>query len=408
MKVKLKEGEAPAEEPKKEEAPAAAPAEGGEPATPEAVAGEVVKAFKSEIESVKAEFKTWQEEQAELSKKRVGLYSPESKADRRVLNDRLRKFMTALFQGDNMMAKDMSEGVNSEGGFLVDTPLNAEIQHLMTEYGVARREMTLTTMASKSLDLTNLATDLAAYWTDEGANKTSDDVAIGRVTLTVNKLAVIVPMTDELLEDSEIDLVSFVTGRIAEQMAKKEDEAFFNGDGTAAFGGFTGMLNNTFTNLYTMTTNSILNVDADDLIGMVDVTPQGALANGKFFMNRTIMSVIRKLKDTTGMYIYQAPSVSGPATVWGFPVINAEAMPGTAADAADTPFILFGDLRKAAWVGVRGGMAVKLADQATVRNTADTADLDLFRRDMTALRVVERVGFVAVVSDAITRLKTSA
>jgi len=49
-----------------------------------------------------------------------------------------------------------------------------------------------------------------------------------------------------------------------------------------------------------------------------------------------------------------------------------------------------------------------LADQATVRNTAGNADLDLFRRDMTALRVVERVGYVVVLPTAVTKLTTAA
>ena len=124
-------------------------------------------------------------------------------------------------------------------------------------------------------------------------------------------------------------------------------------------------------------------------------------------MHRTILSYIRKLKDDEGRYIYVPPLGREPATVNGYPIVKAEAFPSKADSAANTPFVLFGNLKKAAWVGYKGSMRVKLADQATVRNTADDADLNLFEQDMTALRVVERVGYVVVLPKAVSVLKTA-
>ena len=345
-------------------------------------------------------------EHKEMATKRVGLYNPEVQEDRKAKNVLVRKFITALVDNDTATLKDISSG--GSGGYLLDTDLVAEVQFLQTEYGVCRREMTTTPITSKSLDLTNIATDLEAYWTDEGSAKTSSEVVFGQPVLTLKKMAVIVPMTDEILEDSAIDLVGFLTGRIAEKMAAKEDAAFLKGDGTSGFGSFTGILNNANVNTVTMTGTTFASITADDLIDMQDETPQGAHANGKYFMHRTIMSYVRKLKDDQNAYIYQAPSATGPATIWGKPVVLSEAMPSKSASDDDTPFVIFGDLRKAAWLGYRGGLRVKLSDEATVRNSAGNADIDLFRQDMTALRVVERVGFVVTIPTAVTVLFTAA
>lgn len=364
---------------------------------------EVIASVKSDIEAIK-------KDQKELADKKVGLHATENKDAREALNSRTKEFFGALLANDTMKLKDMSEGTGSAGGFTVDTELDATIQHLLTDYGVARREMNFIQLSSNQIDLTNLAVDIDAYWTDEGAAKTSDDVQIGRVTLTLNKLATIVPMTDELIEDSEIDIVDFVTRRIAENISKKEDQAFFDGDGTAAFGGYTGVLQTAGVNNVDMdaTNTAFTDITADDLINMQDATPQGAQAGAKYYMNRTIMSQVRKLQDTTGQYIYQSPSESGPATIWGKPVVLVEAMPAVAASAISTAFVLYGDLRKAATVGVRGGLRIKLSQDATVRNTADSADINLYVQDQTGLRVVERVGYVVVIATAVTTLTTAA
>ena len=369
--------------------------------------GKMIAAESKKIAATyEAKFEAFKKEQTELSTKRAGLYNPAIKSDRDEKNKLVRKFVTALMENDVVTLKDMSEG--GTGGYLLDTDLVAEVQFLMTEYGVCRREMTVINMTSKTLDLTNIATDLNAYWVDEAAAKTSSDVVFGQPQLTLKKMAVIVPMTDEILEDSAIDLVGFLTGRIAEKMAAKEDAAFLKGDGTSGFGSFTGILNNANVNTVTMTGTTFASITADDLIDMQDETPQGAHANGKYFMHRTIMSYVRKLKDDQNAYIYQAPSATGPATIWGKPVVLSEAMPSKSASDDDTPFVIFGDLRKAAWLGYRGGLRVKLSDEATVRNSAGNADIDLFRQDMTALRVVERVGFVVTIPTAVTVLFTAA
>lgn len=368
----------------------------------DAQVADIQKSMEKEVEAYKAKF-------ASDFKKKAGLFSSEAKDARAEANLRVKNFLTALVDQDLFALKDMTGGTGGKGGFTIDTELIAEIATLQTEYGVARRECRVIPMGrARQLDINTLATDVSVYWTAEAGAKTSSDIVIGQENLTLNKLAVIIPWTDELAEDTEIDLISFLAERVAENFSEKEDEAFFNGDGTSAFGGFTGVLNLTGANTVTITSTSVANMDADDLIDMVDATPQGALANGKFYMHRSLMSVVRKLKTSEGEYIYQRPADSGPATIWGYPVVLVEAMPTISDDAADTAFVAFGDLRRAYYLGTKAsGMKMDIATEATVRNTADDGDLNLFRNDMSALRVVERIGGVGVIENAVTVLKTA-
>jgi HK97 family phage major capsid protein len=347
-------------------------------------------------------------EHLELKEKKAGVYNSEVQADekRKNINSYLHKFVGALYSNDQAKLKELSTDATGSpyGGYVVDSELSAEIRHLITEYGVARREMMTVQLSKNTYRANNLVTDVTVGWVDEGAVIGSTQVVLGQETLELEKLAAIVTLTSELLEDQEVDLLSFVGSRVAEAFAKEEDTQFFQGTGTP----FTGLLNVAGVNEVEMTSASIASMDADDLIAMVDETPQGALSNAKFYMHRTLMSLVRKLKDLQGQYIYQPISATGPATIWGYPVVLVEAMPSFSDDDAETSFVLFGDLKKACILGYKGAITATVSNSAVVRNVANNADINTFTTDREAVRWTERVGYIAILPNAVTKLTTGA
>lgn len=372
----------------------------------EMIDGEV-SAIKTDLEAkYAAESEARIAEHKEAMEKKVGIYNTDVQADRKALNERTRELVKSVFVGDT---KALTTTTDATAGYLVDTELAGEIERLATEYGVARREMRLVQMSKHSMRIPISLTDISVFWTAEGAAKTSTQPSFREATLNLAKIAAIIPMTDEFIEDVEFDIFGYVAETAAEKIAEKEDLAFFLGDGTSGSGGFTGLLASANVGEVVLSGTTFASMDADDLLDMVDATPQGGLVNGKYYMHRTIRSIVRKLKDNEGAYIYQAPSQSGPATIWGYPVVEVEAFPAASDTAVDTSFVLFGNLRKAAWVGVKSsGMTMAVSNEATIRNVADDADLNLFEQDMTALRIVERIGFVEVLPLACTKLTTAA
>lgn len=349
------------------------------------------------------------QEQKKMEETKSGYGNEEVKDARASLQAKTKALCEAVLTGNDTKLKEMTTDADASpyGGYTVDSELSAEIRRLITEYGVARREMMSIQLSKGSYKANNLATDVTTYWVDEAGSIDSTQAVLGQETLELKKIATIATMTSELLQDTEIDLSTFLLERVAESFAKKEDEAFFIGDGTATYASFTGLLENTSVNETTITGTTFGSMDADDLITMIDDTPQGALRNAKFYMHRTIMSIVRKLKDDQGQYIYQAPSQGGPATIWGYPVVLVEAMPDKDDSAADTSFVLFGDLKKAAIFGYKGGIEAKRFDAGTVRNVADDADINLITSDREAIRWTERVGYIVIIPTAVTKLTTS-
>lgn len=323
--------------------------------------------------------------------------------------DETRNFMKALFANDHATLKSVSGLSNAAGGYLIPEELRAEVLRVAEDnFGLARRDMRYLPFSGpgNSRKIPALASSVAVSWTDEAAEKQSTAPAFTVIEQTLKKLAAIVPMTDEILEDSNINITALVAELFAEAVAKEEDMQFFNGNGSV----WTGILNNGNVNsVFVAGTNPNV-VDADDLLSLVDATPSGALAGAKFYMHRSVYSKLRSLRDDAGagVYIITPPTAEGPAALWGYPIELSDAFPAITVTGNSKPFVLFGNLKRAAIFGDKQELRVKLLDQATVNNTANDASINLAQQDMVAIRIVERVGYVLALPSAVSVLKTVA
>jgi HK97 family phage major capsid protein len=71
----------------------------------------------------------------------------------------------------------------------------------------------------------------------------------------------------------------------------------------------------------------------------------------------------------------------------------------------DLPFLIFGNLQKCVVYGDKQGLRVRVLDQASVYDDNDNL-INLAERDMIALRVHKRVGYVIVLPLGIAVLTT--
>ena len=187
------------------------------------VATDAIGAIKEEMSK---KFKEFCEEQATAMKANAGIYSPEAKKDRKAMNDRFKKGIKAVLSGDmeamkSLMNKEMTTDDTGSpyAGYTVDTELDAEIRLLQTQYGVARRNMEMLTLSKGHYKANELVTDLVVGWIAEAGSMLSTQWVSGQNELELEKLYAIISFTNELLEDTEIDLFRFASERVAEGMS---------------------------------------------------------------------------------------------------------------------------------------------------------------------------------------------
>lgn len=326
--------------------------------------------------------------------------------------DVTRSFMKALFAGDHTTLKALSTstGDTPKAGYTIPTELMNEVLRVAADqYGLARKDMRYLPFSGpgNSRTIPALGTSVSVYWTDEGEKKTSTEPGFALVTQTLKKLAAIVPFTDEILEDSQINLTQLVSELFAEAVAKEEDLQFFNGNGSV----WTGILNNTNVNIENLAGTDPAAVTVEDLQAVIDATPSGALSGAKWYMHRTVLSKLRLLRennDGTGAFIFTPASQGNPSQILGYPVELSEAFPAATVTGTDKPFIMFGNLKQAAIFGDKRQLQVKVLTEASITDTDGSTAINLAEQDMTAIRVVERVGYVLALPKAVTVLKTQA
>lgn len=397
-----------------------------EPAVEADVAVEVEKAFskkavevKSELKAdlkeavsdMKSEVEAWVKSQKEAMETKSGSFADAIQVKHAKINSYLKDFSKALIDGNDMKVKEMTTDKTGSpfAGYVVDHELSAEIRTLVTEYGVARREFFTTALSKNSYDANTLATDVTVAWVSEGSVITSTQIVLAQEELKLKKLAAIVSLTRELIEDQEVDLFSFIATRVAEGFAKAEDKAFFMGEGTGdtANGEFKGLCFQTLIPDVTLaaTKDAVSDITMEDIYAMQDELPEGAQAGAKYYGNRTVRSALRLLKDGEGRYIYQDPiNNAGFATLAGKPFVNVEVMPTSALAEAGDCVLIYGDLKKTTILGYKSGIVADRFNAGTIRNVANNADINLITTDREAIRWIQRVGYITILPTASVRL----
>lgn len=134
----------------------------------------------------------------------------------------------------------MSETIGSDGGFTVMPEFNHNIfEHVFSNdlvastdnYTVGGNNMTFLANAETSRADGSRHGGLRGYWTGEGQTITSSKPSVREIQLKLQKLAVVVYLTDELISDNAQALEQYITRKASDEFNFMIGNALFNGDG---------------------------------------------------------------------------------------------------------------------------------------------------------------------------------
>jgi HK97 family phage major capsid protein len=273
--------------------------------------------------------------------------------------------------------KAHTQGTDANGGLFVPEETSSYIIDLKEQYGVFRRNVRIEPMGSETIRIFRMNDDITAHWGSELGNYTASDMSFGSVVLTSKKLTAYAQISEELSLNATVNLGQRFAESVARQFAKKEDEAGFNGDGTSAFGGITGVGNKfrqvleaaggTWTNdankanlggVQVISGNLFTEATITDFITGYSKLPTYARAGAKLYVNKTAFSASgERLAYSAGGVTAAEIAGSYGMRFLGFPVEIVDVMPS--ADANSQVFAYFGNLSQAASMGDRMSTSIK-------------------------------------------------
>jgi HK97 family phage major capsid protein len=273
--------------------------------------------------------------------------------------------------------KTHTQNQDATGGLFVPEETSSYIIDLKETYGVFRRNARVEPMGSESMRIYRTNDDITAYWGSETGTLTASDMTFGSVVLTAKKLTALAVISEELNMNATVNLGQRFADSVARQFAKKEDEAGFNGDGTSAYGGITGVGNKfrqvleaaggTWTNdthkgylggAQVISGNLFSEATLSDFITGASKLPTYARAGAKWYFNKTAFSASGE-RLALGAGGVTAAEIAGSFGMrfLGFPVEIVDVMPST--DANSQVFGYFGNLAQAASMGDRMSTSIK-------------------------------------------------
>lgn len=232
-----------------------------------------------------------------------------------------------------------------------------------------------------------------AYWVGEGERIQTSKAGWIYPELKAKKLAVIVPVTKEKLNDTTIDVFEELKEPIAEAFYKAFDAA-------AIFGTDTPFAKNIMNSIETagtkveLGTNGTGKLDLDVSDAMATVEDAGYDING-FVAKNGIKNSLRKLRDANGNQLF-VDGVNGKE-FYSQPI---EFSRNGAWDKSKAE-IIGADWDKSL-VGIREGIEYEILKEATLQGTldADGKPLSLAEQDMIAVKATMRIAYLPIKDDA--------
>ncbi len=249
-------------------------------------------------------------------------------------------------RGLEIEGKAMSTAVAADGGYLVSPQTSDSVRNVLNSTASLRAIANVVNVDSSSYDVLVDRADFGAGWATEiGASTETTTAIIEKISIPLHELSALPKASQRLLDDSAFDIEGWLASRIADKFVRSEANAFVVGNGVDKPKGFLdyGKLVNgswawgSLGYVPTGVAGSI--TGADSIVDLVYALGAPYRAGGTFVMNSKTTSVIRKLKDADGRFLWSDGLVAGePARLMGYPVLVAEDMPDIAANSYSIAF----------------------------------------------------------------------
>lgn len=243
----------------------------------------------------------------------------------------------------------LMEGSDGTGGYLVPDRYEDKLVERLIEKNVLRK-IGRTIQTTRKLKIPIVLGGSKATWIPEGGAYSISEPEYGQIVIDAHKLAHMVTVSDEMLEDAEFDLEAYITQISVDALAEAEENAFFTGDGK---GKPVGLIYQAEIGAVSAQTDSI---SMDDMLDLLYSVKAPYRENGTWVVSESAYYMLRKIRSHNGRPLWAANLADGESeTLFGYPILVSKHLDDVAAGSKS---VLFGDF-SFFWIGNRGKRVVK-------------------------------------------------
>ncbi|WP_170019198.1 phage major capsid protein [Campylobacter sp. RM16190] len=248
---------------------------------------------------------------------------------------------------------------DANGGYTVPKTFQTSVIELLNKECLMRKLCSVMTTANTNL-IPVEASRPQFGWIQEAAAYQETGLTFAQIQIGAHKAGGIIKISEELLNDSAINIEAYVKGKMVDGLALLEEEAFIKGDGNNKPKGLiTGITAG-------ITTGASDKFTADEVIDMFYSLAVGYRNQATWLVSDVFEKELRKLKDKNNRYLWEEGlTVGAPNTILGRPVYVSEFMDNELS-AGKQPAI-FGDL-KYYQIADRGAMGLQRLNELYAGN----------------------------------------
>ena len=261
---------------------------------------------------------------------------------------------------DDLSLKAMISSTDKEGGYLIPESSLHLIQQHLNLHSPLRQLASSASVSNNSFDILLDKVEAVTGWVGEIEDRPETKVGdLVKVSIPVHEIYAKPRVSQRLLDDAAINIESWLAQRIAEKMARMENQAFLFGDGAAKPKGIltypmVEVGAGEWGKFEAIKTKLDAEEGADQLIDAFYSLKADYLAGSCWLMSPKMAAKIRKLQEKSGAYLWQNSfSAATPNTLLGYPVHLCDEL-----DQAEGSQIIFGNFKAAYQIVDRTSMSV--------------------------------------------------
>lgn len=285
---------------------------------------------------------------------------------------------------------------DADGGVFLPTVIADEVLRQQADMGAIYPNATVIPVGSGKLRYPNITAGLQAFWVAETGEAKARKAAFRLLDLDPEMLIVLTPWTVQMEDEAAAKFMPIVLEKLAEAFSVEIDNAAINGDGSATYGGVTGLLNNGSVGAFTAATGHTTpaTLDWKDWVQLPFKSHYRARPFGSYIVHPDMVQYLLLLRDDQDRPIYRLPGDAenglSANTLWGRPVLQSIYAPDPASVTTGTPFALYGNV-KHLLIGEKHELQTEVFNTGSIKDVDDSTTINLLTQYYKVLRAAQGV-----------------